>query len=121
MSVWDEVGESPLSWVYVFRLAGGKWYVGFTRDPERRIYEHYDGRGAEWTKLHPPERVVAIRPGDEVTEQQVTLQMMKRYGWQHVRGSIWCQIGLAGPPPSLADKRRPRCYRIRPPQHPDDR
>lgn len=40
--------------LYVLELAEGRWYVGTTREPNRRLQEHRTGQGAEWTRRFPP-------------------------------------------------------------------
>lgn len=41
--------------VYTLRLRNGCWYVGYTALPvAERIRQHIEGKGSEWTKLHPP-------------------------------------------------------------------
>jgi len=44
----------PDTFLYTLELVGGFWYVGTTQAPSRRLKEHRDGHGAEWTKLHKP-------------------------------------------------------------------
>ncbi len=44
----------PDTFLYTLELVGGFWYVGTTQAPARRLKEHRDGHGAEWTKLHEP-------------------------------------------------------------------
>ena len=44
----------PATFLYTLELAGGFWYVGTTQAPSRRLKEHRDGHGAEWTRLHKP-------------------------------------------------------------------
>lgn len=46
--------QMPDTFLYTLELAGGFWYVGTTQCPSRRLKEHRDGHGAEWTKLHKP-------------------------------------------------------------------
>ena len=44
--------------VYVLECADGSHYIGQTDDLERRWSEHVAGHGAEWTKRHPPRKVI---------------------------------------------------------------
>jgi hypothetical protein len=55
--------KSGKGMVYVLRLEEGKYYVGWTGDIRRRIEEHFDGRGASWTRLYPPLEVLLIKIG----------------------------------------------------------
>ena len=47
-------------WVlYLLECRGGSLYAGITTDLERRFAEHVSGKGARYTRSHPPVRVVA--------------------------------------------------------------
>lgn len=45
-------------WVYILRCADGSFYTGIAADVERRFREHCAGRGAKYTRSHPPEAIV---------------------------------------------------------------
>ncbi len=48
------------SWyVYLLECRGGSLYTGITTDVERRFAEHAAGKGARYTRSHPPSRIVA--------------------------------------------------------------
>ena len=51
----------PMS-VYTLELANGKFYVGHSDDIPKRIAEHFLGRGAYWTRLNPPIKVLEVVP-----------------------------------------------------------
>lgn len=85
--------------VYVLLLENDKYYIGFTnRDVDKRFTEHLSGKGAQWTKKYPMVDVVAITPGDETKEKELTLEYMQKYGWWNIRGGPWCQIDMEHPP-----------------------
>ena len=86
------------------------FYIGFSTNPEVRISSHFMGRGAQWTRLHPPISVVSIQPGDELLERTVTLATMIRHGYQKVRGGPWLAMQLLVPPAPIL-----KAYEIRPP------
>ena len=44
--------------IYVLECANGSLYIGQTDDVGRRWSEHVTGRGAEWTRQHPPRKLV---------------------------------------------------------------
>lgn len=90
--------------VYVLQLKGGKVYVGYTGrgDVMERIREHETGCGSEWTKLHPVSKILHIYPGkDEDDENEITLDCMRTFGWENVRGGKYCQIVMKNPPSLL--------------------
>ena len=41
-------------YVYMLRCADGSLYTGIAADVERRLEEHKSGRGAKYTRSHPP-------------------------------------------------------------------
>jgi type I restriction enzyme S subunit len=48
----------PGSWcVYALECEDGSIYIGHTQNLDRRYEEHAGGKGAEWTKRHPPLRI----------------------------------------------------------------
>ena len=38
----------------------GSFYTGYTKDVDERAKLHASGKGARYTKAHPPERVVYV-------------------------------------------------------------
>ncbi len=43
---------------YIVECADGSYYTGWTLDPGRREKQHNSGRGAKYTRLHRPVRLV---------------------------------------------------------------
>lgn len=92
----DEQKEIKHYWLYVLRLVNDKYYVGSTSkaDPQQRIKEHMNGfYSAQWVKKYKPVDTAEIIDLGHVTkaeaehlELQRTLQYMKKYGYQNVRG-----------------------------------
>ena len=74
---------------------GQIWYVGRTVDIDRRLREHWKGEGAEWTKLHAPRKLYAVYNGD--VENDLTMEMMLKHGWENVRGGFWCMRSMGKP------------------------
>ena len=88
--------------VYVLELEDEFFYVGWSSDPCVRIAEHVTGRGALWTKLHPPLRVLSITPGGIELEDPTTILTMCQYGWRRVRGGSWCNPDMTAMPTPIA-------------------
>jgi predicted GIY-YIG superfamily endonuclease len=44
--------------VYILLCDNGSFYTGYTKDVEERAKVHANGRGARYTKMHKPEKVV---------------------------------------------------------------
>lgn len=93
--------------VYVLRLSEGKYYVGHTRkqDIMDRIDQHTCklDNAAEWTRLYDVLDVIELQlNADQEDEKRKTLQYMREYGWENVRGSCYCAINMKEAPPELA-------------------
>lgn len=90
-------GNKPYH-LYVLELEDGFYYVGMSRNVEKRFRSHSIGKGANWTKLHKPIRIIESRetkytsmaPASKL-EDQLTLEMAKKYGYHKVRGGGYCQ------------------------------
>lgn len=84
--------------LYALKLEGGYWYVGMSRNPEKRFKRHGTRKGANWTKLHTPIEIHEIRDtkltdDGEVAllENDMTLEYAMKYGSDLVRGGGYCQ------------------------------
>ncbi|MCH1883779.1 GIY-YIG nuclease family protein [Agrococcus sp. ARC_14] len=55
-----------MPWVYMLRCADGSFYVGSTRDIERRLDQHQSGAGAVYTKRRLPVELVFAHHDDSV-------------------------------------------------------
>lgn len=44
--------------LYIIACRGGSLYTGISTDVTRRYRAHLNGRGARYTRLHPPERLL---------------------------------------------------------------
>lgn len=91
-------------YLYALQCADGCWYVGMSRNPERRLKKHTAGKGALWTKKHNPVRIIEKRNTgltDDATvsrlEDEMTLEYAKRYGTEFVRGGGYCQTSPRWP------------------------
>jgi putative endonuclease len=47
---------------YILECADGSYYTGWTTDPQRREKQHNSGRGARYTRMHRPVRLVYLEP-----------------------------------------------------------
>ncbi len=52
--------KPPAFFCYMVRCRDGSFYTGWTLDPERRVKQHNDGKGAAYTRLHRPVELVYI-------------------------------------------------------------
>ena len=47
-------------YVYILRCKDGSYYTGNAKDVERRFEMHRKGRGARYTRMHEPEKLVYV-------------------------------------------------------------
>ena len=117
-NIKGRMDDEPIyqGYVYVLRLQDHCWYVGYSVSPEVRIASHFMGRGAQWTRLHPPVAVESLQPGDEKLENVVTIATMVKHGYKRVRGGRYLEACMpCAPPPIL------KAFALRPPPPlPDD-
>ena len=56
------MSPEPKPWcLYLIECRNGAWYAGITNDIERRYAMHVAGRGAKFTRAHPPLRLLGTR------------------------------------------------------------
>ncbi len=90
--------------VYILKLTQGKWYVGFTENPLKRIDAHRRGKGSTMTKKFPVKNLVYLSCGDKHMEDTLTLDMMLLYGKENVRGGRWAAYSDDYPSLDLTNK-----------------
>jgi len=47
-------------YVYIILCIDGTFYTGYTKDVNERVKLHVNGRGARYTKMHPPKKVAYV-------------------------------------------------------------
>ena len=91
--------------LYVLELEDDCWYVGISKDPDKRVHDHGTIKGAKWTFKHKPLQPVEdhIQIFDlgryrtlaecELEEDMVTEGLQKKFGLNKVRGgyTIFCK------------------------------
>jgi len=88
--------------LYVLRLQGGNWYIGSSRDVEKRYKQHHTtSKGSKWTAKHKP--IEIIETSDTHTahdseackmEDDLTIQYAIKYCAQRVRGGGYSQVKI---------------------------
>jgi putative endonuclease len=56
------------SYMYILECADGTYYTGSTIDLERRLWQHHNGEGANFTKKRLPVKLVYAEPFDRVED-----------------------------------------------------
>lgn len=81
--------------LYILQLEDDKWYIGKTDDVQKRFEQHKSGKGSAWTKEYSPVKIHETRKITSVhDETTTTLDFMKKYGIDNVRGGAYCQVDI---------------------------
>jgi hypothetical protein len=81
------VAKHTIGTVYVLELEGDYYYIGFTQDLVKRLGQHFDSKGAQWTKKHRPLRLIDVYYDvPALVEHRVTKRYIERFGMDKVRG-----------------------------------
>lgn len=79
--------------IYGLACANNKYYVGRTTSASR-IDDHFEGRGAAWTRLHKPYRRLFSVNGDRYDEDKHVIRLMDQFGVDNVRGGSFSTVEL---------------------------
>lgn len=75
---------------YIVECADGTYYTGWTTNPERRVATHNKGRGAKYTKMRRPVKLVyAEEQPDRKTamKREIAIKKMGRAGKSNLIGN----------------------------------
>ena len=86
--------------IYVLELENNKFYVGQAKDVKARFEQHLKGKlGSDWTKLHKPLKLKKVYKTnfEDMSqaislENTITIEYMKKFGWENVRGGDFCSL-----------------------------
>jgi putative endonuclease len=70
-------------YVYILRCANNCFYTGSTIDLERRLRQHQQGEGANYTKKHLP--VLLVYQQEFPTIQEAFRREKQIQGWSHAK------------------------------------
>ena len=68
-------------YLYILLCSNGQFYTGSTRDIEKRMYEHNNGEGANFTKKHLPVKLVYLQEFSRIDEAFYREKQIQ--GWSH--------------------------------------
>jgi putative endonuclease len=72
-----------MAWVYIVECADGFYYTGSTVDLERRLWEHNQGIGANFTKKRLPVKLVFAEQSDSVETAFIREKQVQ--GWSRAK------------------------------------
>jgi len=68
---------------YIVECVDGTFYTGWTTDPERRVATHNNGRGAKYTKMRRPVKLVYVEEQPDrktAMKREIAIKKMGRDG-----------------------------------------
>jgi len=92
----DKSNNGSKRCLYVLMLKGDKYYVGVTNNLNRRLEEHMNKTGAEWTTKHPMIMLCYHKPLTNPLEEDMEVKiLMMKHGIENVRGGSYSMIHLS--------------------------
>jgi putative endonuclease len=70
--------EGPF-FCYIVECCDGTFYTGWTKDPQRRLKQHNNGKGAKYTRMHSPVKLVYTEPQTDLSAALKRERAIKRY------------------------------------------
>jgi putative endonuclease len=68
---------------YIVECVDGTYYTGWTTDPERRLAMHNKGRGAKYTKMRLPVKLVYVEEQTDrksAMKRELAIKKMRKDG-----------------------------------------
>ena len=84
---------------YILECADGSLYTGLTTDPERRLHQHMSGRGARYTRAHPPVSLAVVEDHPDLSTAMRRERALKALPRDRKLALLHRQFGYAGPDP----------------------
>jgi len=72
-----------MAWMYILECADGSYYVGSTKDLERRISEHQEGLGAKYTSKRLPVKLIYGEEYDRIDDAFYREKQVQ--GWRRAK------------------------------------
>ena len=57
--------------VYVLKCSNGKYYTGSTTNLEKRLWQHQNGEGSNFTKAHLPVELVYVEEFERIDDARI--------------------------------------------------
>ncbi|MFP4022997.1 MAG: GIY-YIG nuclease family protein [Thiohalospira sp.] len=80
-------------YIYVLELQNGKYYVGISRNPEYRFYEHRIGKTSKFVEQNLPIKNIRLKLLDSTDwseglkeETRLTVKLIGKFGLENVCG-----------------------------------
>lgn len=74
----QEIASSPLWWLYILECKDGAFYTGIALDVDERYRQHCEGKGARYTRMNPPVRIIIKQAFPDRSSAMRAEAMVKR-------------------------------------------
>jgi len=68
---------------YILECCDGSYYVGVSDDPQRRLEEHNQGKGSDWTARRRPVKLIWTEEHASLSAARSREDQLKR--WRHAK------------------------------------
>ncbi len=72
-----------MAWMYILECIDGSYYTGSTKDLERRLNEHQEGKGANYTSRRLPVKLVYSEEYERVADAFYREKQVQ--GWRRAK------------------------------------
>jgi len=72
-----------MAWIYILECSDGSYYTGSTVDLERRLFEHNNGLGANFTRKRGPVKLVFAEHSESIETAFVREKQVQ--GWSRAK------------------------------------
>jgi putative endonuclease len=69
-------------YVYIILCADGSFYTGYTKNVDERLRQHRCGKGARYTRMHKPERLIYTELLDSRAQAMKREKVIKKMSHQ---------------------------------------
>ncbi|HEX4328262.1 MAG TPA: GIY-YIG nuclease family protein [Burkholderiales bacterium] len=103
-----------MAWfLYLLECRDGSLYTGIAVDVEARYAAHASGRGARYTRSHPPRRILLVQPHPDRSSASKAEYAMKQLSAAQKRACVLAQAAPAAAKAKDAPRRPGRNFRGR--------
>ena len=81
-------------YVYIIRCEGNSFYTGYTKNLNSRMRLHLNGKGARYTKMHRPQKLVYTEEFGSIAEAMKREKHIKRLNHRQKLGLAKSQTRL---------------------------
>jgi putative endonuclease len=69
-----------MAWMYILECSDGSYYIGSTKDLERRLMQHQEGLGARYTSRRLPVKLVYSEEYERVADAFYREKQVQNWG-----------------------------------------